>query len=130
MPKAFKYFTHKKKFFISGFNLFRTKNARSVVSVTEVEDPIQWCFSLDNDLTMKSFSQSPYKNSRRQDLEKHFRENGALYITSTADILNPGYDFYNEACYAYVMAGNRSIDIDSLQDFIVAEAIMKVAMED
>lgn len=115
---------------IAGFNLFRTKNASSVVSVTEVEHPVQWCFSLDSNLSMKNFSLSPYKNCRRQDLEKHFRENGALYITSTTDILNPDYDFYNEACYAYVMAGSRSIDIDSLQDFIIAEAIMKVAMED
>lgn len=57
-------------------------------------------------------------------MEKHYRENGAIYIVSTENILKPDFDFYNDGCYAYVMDSDRSVDIDTLRDFIVAEALM------
>lgn len=109
---------------VSAYELFKNKSASSVVSVTEVDHPVQWCFTMDNDFSMKNLATSPYKDTRRQDLEKHYRENGAIYIVSTENILKPDFDFYNDGCYAYVMDSDRSVDIDTLRDFIVAEALM------
>ena len=109
----------------SAYELFKDKNAESLTSVTEVDHPVQWCFTLDETCSMKEFAASPYKNSRRQELEKHYRENGAIYIVRTDCISNPAFDFYTERCAAYVMDRTKSIDIDTLQDFIVAETIMK-----
>ena len=107
-------------------SLFVEKGAESLTSVTEVEHPVQWCFRLDRSFTMRDFAASPYKASRRQELETYYRENGAIYVVRTADILDPAFDFYTDRCAAYVMDRDRSIDIDTLQDFILAETIMKM----
>ena len=36
-------------------------------------------------------------------------------------ILNRDYNYYGDNCYGYVMPGERSIDIDSKMDFIIAD---------
>lgn len=112
------------------YSLFEKRGARSLTSVTEVDHPVQWCFKLDNTYSMKDFASSPYKECRRQQLEKHYRENGAIYIVGTSDIMDSSFDFYTEQCVAYIMDRNRSIDIDTQQDFIVAETIMKMQAEE
>lgn len=114
----------------AAYALFKTKKADSLTSVTEVDHPIQWCFKLDDSYSMKDFASSPYKNSRRQELEKYYRINGAIYIVSTSNIGDPSFDFYTERCVAYVMDRRRSIDIDTLQDFNIAETIMKAQLEE
>ena len=114
----------------AAYALFDTKKADSLTSVTEVDHPIQWCFKLDDSYSMRDFASSPYKDSRRQELEKYYRENGAIYIVSVPNIVNPLFDFYTERCVAYVMERGRSIDIDTLQDFNVAETIMKAQSEE
>lgn len=107
------------------FSLYFEKSARSLTSVSEVEHPIQWCFKLDNTLSMRDFSASPYKECRRQELEKHYRENGMIYIVGTEDICRPGFSFYSADCYAFITERRRAIDIDTLQDFILAETLMR-----
>ena len=112
------------------YELFVEKKAVSLTSVTEVDHPVQWCFTLDAAGSMKNFAISPYQDSRRQELEKHYRENGAIYIVGTKDVTDPDFDFYTEQCVAYVMDRGRSIDVDTLQDFVVAETIMKLQAEE
>lgn len=112
------------------YTLFFETEAKSLTSVTEVDHPVQWSFSLDETLCMRDFAHSAYKNCRRQELEKHYRENGAIYIVGTKDVSNPVFDFYNSECYAYVMDRHKSIDIDTLQDFIVAETLLKTEVEE
>ncbi len=109
----------------AAYELYVQKDATSVVSVTEVEHPIQWSFTLDDSVAMKDFASSPYKNCRRQELEKHYRENGAVYIVDIKSLMSQEFDFYSDACYAYVMDARKSIDIDSLTDFKIAEILMK-----
>ena len=36
-------------------------------------------------------------------------------------ILNRDYNYYGDNCYGYVMPGERSIDIDSKMDFMLAD---------
>ncbi len=110
----------------AAYSLFLERNAESLTSVTEVDHPIQWCFRLDDSCSMRDFASSPYKDMRRQQLEKHYRENGAIYIVRTSDISNNSFDFYTQNCIAYKMDPDRSIDIDTLQDFIAAESLIKV----
>ncbi len=112
---------------VASYDLYRHKRAVSVVSVTEVEHPIQWCFALDESFAMTDFANSPYKNSRRQELEKHYRENGAIYIVDIKALLGQNFDFYSNSCFAYIMDGCKSIDIDSLTDFRIAEILMREA---
>ena len=74
---------------------------------------------------MKEFASSPHKNSRRQDLPKYYRENGAIYIIDVEKLKNPLFEFYDECCVAYIMDKARSIDIDDMQDFVFAETAIK-----
>lgn len=112
------------------YALFEKKAATSLTSVTEVDHPVQWSFKLDETLSMKDFATSPYKDSSRQMLEKYYRENGAIYIVRTSDILDSQFSFYNDQCIAYVMDRNRSVDIDTQLDFIIAEVIMKTVLKE
>lgn len=114
----------------AAYELFEKKNAASLTSVTEVDHPIQWCFALDETFFMKEFSSSPYKNSRRQELQKHYRENGAIYIVKVKDINNSQFDFYLPECIAYIMDKQKSVDIDTIQDFVIAESLLKMGTEE
>lgn len=109
-------------------NLYLDKNAKSLTSICEVDHPVQWCFKLDTTTySMQDFARSPFKNIRRQELEKRYRENGAIYIVGVNDITSPNFDFYTDNCVGYLMEREKSIDIDSIQDFIIAETIIKQA---
>lgn len=66
---------------------------------------------------------------RRQDLEAHYRENGAIYIVNASKILNRDYNYYGDNCYGYVMPRERSIDIDSRMDFMIADIYQKKLRE-
>lgn len=101
---------------------FIEKKAYAVVSACEVEHPVQWCFEVGADGNMNQFSNSVYRNSRRQDLAVYYRENGAIYLIRS-DILENSGDIYMERCYSYIMKNEYSIDIDSLIDFEVAEIL-------
>lgn len=112
------------------YKLFTEKRARSLSSVCEVDHPVQWCFELDDSYSMKDFASSPYKDCRRQDLAKHYRENGAIYIVGTDEINDPDFHFYTDQCVAYVMDRTYSIDIDNSHDFVIAETIMRTLLEE
>ena len=60
---------------------------------------------------------------RRQDEPAFYQLNAAIYVNSWAELtpeLKPGYN-----PYGYVMDEISSIDVDSLEDFAVAERYMK-----
>ena len=107
------------------YALYLEKEASSLTSVTEVDHPIQWCFPLDDTLFMKEFAVSPYKDMRRQELKKHYRENGAIYIVESHSIEDPAFDFYTARCVAFVMDRKKSVDVDTIQDFAMAKMLME-----
>ena len=100
-------------------------SVNNVVSVTETEHPVQWCFTLPADLEMLEYAKSPYNNMRRQDLIKHYQENGAIYLVNADKIINDDYNLYEDKCFAYIMPRERSIDIDTKLDLIVLKAIIE-----
>ncbi len=109
----------------NAFKMLSRDNVHTVVSVTEVEHPVQWCFTMSESNSMKTYAASPYNHMRRQDLEAHYRENGAIYIVNASKILNRDYNYYGDNCYGYVMPRERSIDIDNNMDFIIADIYFK-----
>lgn len=104
----------------NSFKMLSSDNVHTVVSVTEVEHPVQWCFTMSESGSMKTYAESPYNQIRRQELETHYRENGAIYIINASKILNRNYNYYGDNCYGYVMPGERSIDIDCKEDLVIA----------
>ncbi len=107
------------------FDTLTKYNCGNVVTVTETAHPIQWCFSLDEDCSLADYAKSPYSQMRRQDLAKHYQENGAIYLVNASKIMDEKYNLYLDNCRAYVMPRERSIDIDEKIDLIVFEAIIK-----
>lgn len=108
------------------FNIFEEKNANNAVTVTEVDHPVQWCFELGENNLMDMMASSPYSYMRRQELKPYYRENGAIYLVDAYKIMNPLYNFYADECVASIMPREKSIDIDSKIDFIIANEYMKM----
>ena len=74
------------------------------------------------DLNLSRFVDSEFIR-RRQDLEKFYRLNGAIYI-SKVDVLKEKKSFYGKHSYAYIMEQRESIDIDSELDFEYVEFLV------
>ena len=64
------------------FRRMEEVGAENMISVVEVEHPIQWCVKASEDLSLSELAASPYWEMRRQDLPKHYRVNGAIYIVN------------------------------------------------
>lgn len=109
----------------AAFALLSRGGVRNVVSVCEVDHPVQWCFTLPITNSMEEMAKSPYSYMRRQDLETHYRENGAIYIVSCKNIIDENYNLYSDNCYAYVMSKEKSIDIDDRLDLEIAKVMKK-----
>ncbi len=105
--------------------LLKRDNVHNVVSVTETAHPVQWCFALDETCSLAEFAQSPYSAMRRQELKKHYQENGAIYLVDAKKIMDSSYNLYADDCYAHIMSRTHSIDIDEEIDLIIAKAIIE-----
>lgn len=65
---------------------------------------------------------------RRQDLEPAYKRNGGIYLAKRDNIIktnSPSALFWGKITRPYVMPSERSIDIDTMADFIIAEQMFK-----
>lgn len=98
----------------------------SIIGVCESEVNPYWMKRIENG-RIKDFITTKINYTRRQDLPKVYRLNGAIYIARTAVLLKKG-NWYTNNTVPYVMDKASSIDIDDLQDFKIAEFLMKEKM--
>ena len=68
------------------FELLNEKSADAVVSVSELEHPLEWCNLIPPDLSLENFIDEKYKNCRSQDFKKYYRLNGSIFITNIFEI--------------------------------------------
>lgn len=108
---------------IESVQLLFEKQAISIVSVCESESTPLYMNTLKEDLSLDGFLPNGIK-TRRQELPKYYRLNGAIYICQAEYYLKHG-DLYNKESYAYIMNRRNSVDIDDELDFIMAECIIK-----
>lgn len=104
--------------------LFDKMNADAVISVSKAEHPPQWINTIGRNGEMDSFFSEEIKTKRSQDLGDYFRLNGAIFCNSIKRLLNSNSPIFNSNCYAYVMPLKRSVDIDTKDDFELAEYYM------
>lgn len=107
---------------VNAHNLYQEKGATAVVSVCEPEHSPLWCNTLPESLCMEGFLNRA-NNCPRQQLKSYYRLNGSIYIVD-ADGIMAGNDIYNSKSYAYIMPTERSIDIDTELDFVIAETVI------
>ena len=101
------------------------KGADSIISVCELDHTPFWTNTLPNDGSMKDFLRSEAVGKRSQDFEKYYRLNGAIYICKTKPMMNYKTLFLKDNSYAYIMETGRSIDIDTYNDYLLANLILR-----
>lgn len=110
---------------IEGYQLFEKKKANSVVAVCEVDYSPLLCNILGEDLSMENFIRKDIYLKPRQQLPIYYRINGALYIIKVKNACDI-FDLYDERGFAYVMDREKSVDIDTEFDFIIAEKYQNI----
>ena len=104
--------------------LLEERDADAVVSVCEMEHSPLWSNTLPNDGSMYKFLKDEVAGKRSQDLEKHYRVNGAIYICKVNRFLKEKTFFFKDNIFAYRMDKHDSIDIDEKIDFKLAEVLL------
>lgn len=106
------------------YHLFIDKNANMVTSVCEVEHSPLWSNTLDTDLCMYHFINRDLINNPRQKLDTYYRINGAIYIVKVEHLMN-SKELYDQQSFAFVMSKEKSVDIDDMFDFKIAERLLE-----
>ena len=106
-----------------GYELFYEKQALSVVAVCEMEHSPLWSNTLPENHCLAGFL-SKAENIQRQQLDTYYRINGALYIADVKTVIKKE-NLYGEKSFALLMPQERSIDIDTELDFLIAQTIMQ-----
>ena len=99
------------------------RRARSVVSVSEPETHPYWTYRLSEKQTLERLVDTA-PVARRQDLPPVFAVNGALYFAET-DWLRSSNSLVGAETLAYVMPRERSFDLDTPLDWMLAELLLK-----
>jgi len=96
-----------------------TLNMDGAVSVCEAEVNPYWTNVFEGD-RLKYFIEEGKQITRRQDLPKVYRLNGAVYLIKTSILLHQK-TFTTENITGYIMSSESSVDIDNEIDFKFAE---------
>lgn len=108
-------------------DLYIENDCESVISVCKVSHPPFWSFRIRNGYLRPLFGIEKFK-MRRQDFEKIYMPNGAIFI-STLKTLKKNNNFISNRSIPYYMPVERSMDIDNEMDFKMAEMILKLSNE-
>jgi CMP-N,N'-diacetyllegionaminic acid synthase len=108
----------------SAFTLLLETGAPSCVSVTKVEHSPYHMYRLMNGNRLQNILPPAEAGVRRQDLPTIFALNGAIYIAKIEWLRNTR-SFLSKETVAYQMPRERSIDIDTYEDFIKFRSIVK-----
>ncbi len=96
--------------------------APACVSVTAPSHHPHWTFTLDAAGRLRALFATPA--ARRQDLPPAYAINGAVYVAAVPAFLREP-EFLTPETVAFVMPEGRSIDIDTPDDFAVAECLLQ-----
>lgn len=109
----------------AAWDVYCKMDADSLQSVVETADHPYYLRNIEEGLLVNYDKYEQRIDLRRQDLEKVYRVNGAIYIANRDLIMNEK-KFVGTRNAAYVMSKERSIDIDDLLDFRLAEMLLKI----
>tara|TARA_Y100001968_G_scaffold330935_1_gene384079 strand:- start:2427 stop:3107 length:681 start_codon:yes stop_codon:yes gene_type:complete len=100
------------------YELRQTTHAETSVSVSLASTHPEWMYVIHN-RKMKNYTKKT-KTLRRQDLEEVYQLNGAIYLASKQHLVSKK-SFIDENTVPYIMPKERSLDIDTMLDWDIAE---------
>jgi CMP-N,N'-diacetyllegionaminic acid synthase len=104
----------------------RSKHAVAVLSVTESPyHPCKMHLITTHGVLKRFVKNNSADNVPRQNLPKVYAENGAVYLNRISSLLEEKTLIPENKTHPYIMPFERSIDIDTLWDFYLAELILK-----
>ncbi len=110
------------------YKLYEEKNANSVVSVCKMGHSINICNTLPEDHSLVGFIRDEQKYTRQMN-PTYYRLNGSIYMCNTEAFYKYG-TIYKEKSYAYIMSEMDSVDIDTKDDLLYAEFVLKKLMQE
>ena len=104
------------------YQMYNEKNAKSIVSVCEAESKMATFNTIADDGSLYNWvnhGTSVYEKGKTV-----YRLNGSIYMVRVSTFPED-LNIYKDNCLAYVMPQERSMDIDTELDFVIAEAVLK-----
>lgn len=108
----------------SAVRLCARRQSSACVSVCATEKSPYWMYSLSEEGRMAPLLGSAQGVSRRQDAETFYQLNGAIYVARVGWVRDRA-SFLADETVAYVMPRRRSIDIDTEDDLVHAQAMLE-----
>lgn len=102
------------------FNQMLGRNLKSCVSISIAKSNPYLMYNIGSNSTVSSVLPHQGQYSRRQDYPECYELNGAIYIAQV-DWLKKNKSFISEDTFGYIMSQNQSYDIDTMDDFLLAE---------
>lgn len=99
------------------------KKAKAVISVCEAFHHPFWMNVLPPNRCMENFIARNIRDKNRQYLPKFFQLNGAIFL-GFVDYIKRHKSYYGKETYAYIMPKEKSVDIDDIVDFQLAETLL------
>lgn len=107
-------------------DMFADGEAGSVIGVAKSK-PVQWLYQIDHSGFLRPVVEGADQISRRQDAAAPVCPNGSLYITSKAQVARSN-SLFAPRSRPYTMDAISSIDIDDINDFELAEAVVTAGL--
>lgn len=101
----------------NAIEIFRKSGSPACVSVSPVEQSPYWMYTLNEHNELRPLLDNEPQASRRQDLPSVYALNGAIYVIDVS-IFFRYRTFLPLGTVSYVMPKERSLDIDSADDFL------------
>lgn len=108
--------------------MFKEKDATTLISVVEADVPVSWYYCMDETGTVRNAGFDTINVMRnRQKNSKYYIPNGAIYILDY-QLLKKERTYYSKNTLGYTMSKEKSVDIDTIDDFEYAEHLMQKRM--
>ncbi|MCR4943547.1 MAG: acylneuraminate cytidylyltransferase family protein [Clostridium sp.] len=105
-------------------SLINDGEADSLVSVSDIEYHPYWMKKINNGYLEPFMSIDEKSITRRQNLPQLYKMNGAIFISKKI-LITEGTAILGEKVKPYYMDLKASIDIDTIEDFKMAEYVLK-----
>lgn len=107
----------------NAIKIYHDRNADSILSVTKLNHSPHLALKIKDNGAIEKYIGGEMAPTNRQQNEKAYMINGAIYIFNYSLIKN-NHTYFGEKTLAYIMPKERSIDIDDPVDFEFAEYIL------